>query len=397
MDDSQGRAPVDPLAAAHTAEHVLSAVMQRDFGTGRSQETHLSAKKSKCDYRVSRPLGEADVRSIEAAVNAEIARDLPVTSFVVHRAEAEARYDMGKVPAEAEEIRIVRIGDLDVMPCVGSHVERTSELGRFVIRSTAMKSDRVVRIRYALSPEERAVGGVSPNEGSQILSVDIEISDVFELAVGDDFETYAPFHISVAATCVHEGDEVLWYSKNADGSPALNITQQRAFELLEYLAHMQDVGYMVCAWNGLGFDMRWIGHNAGDMRMAAMVARRIYDPMFQFFNQRGFPVGLAAVAEGMGIGRKKLMSGADAPIEWRAGRHEKVMDYVIGDCRMTNEIVVAIQRAGCVQWVTSQGRVKSEPMECLKTAEEVIRDPGPDQDWMDRPIDKASFYSWFPG
>jgi len=396
MDDSQSRASIDPLAAAHTAEHVLSAVMQRDFGTGRSLETHLSAKKSKCDYRVKRPLGEADVRSIEAAVNAEIARDLLVTSFVVDRAEAESHYDMGKVPEGAEAIRIVRIGDLDIMPCVGSHVERTSELGRFVIRSATMKSDRVVRIRYALMPGEHIETAALCDEEPQVLSFDIEISDVFELGVGEDFETYAPFHISVAATVVREGDEVLWYSENEDGSPALNIMRQRARELLEYLSRMQDAGYMVCAWNGLGFDLRWIGHNAGDMRTAAKVARRIYDPMFQFFNQRGFPVGLSAVAEGLGIGQTKLMSGADAPVAWRVGHHERVMDYVVGDCRMTNEIVMAIQRAGCIRWVTSQGRVKSEPMERLKTAEEVIQDPGPDQGWMDRPIDKASFYSWFP-
>jgi len=144
----------DPRNAAHTAEHILSAVMQRDWGSGRSLETHLGAKKSKCDYDVPRPLGEDDVRAIEAAVNAEIAKDLPVASFIVSRGEAEERYDMGKVPADAETIRIVEIGDLDTMPCVGGHVERTSQLGRFVVRSATMKSENVTRIRYSLTTEE---------------------------------------------------------------------------------------------------------------------------------------------------------------------------------------------------------------------------------------------------
>ena len=140
----------DALAASHSAEHILNAVMQRHFGTGRSVEVHFGAKKSKVDYHIDRTLGEGDLRAIEAAVNAEIAKNLPVTSFVVPRAEAEQRYDMGKVPAAAESIRIVTIGDLDVIPCVGEHVKRTGQIGRFEIRSAEMRGDDRIRIRFRL-------------------------------------------------------------------------------------------------------------------------------------------------------------------------------------------------------------------------------------------------------
>ncbi len=141
---------IDVLAASHSAEHILNAVMQRDFGTGRSVEVHFGEKKTKVDYRVPRPLGDDDLRAIEAAVNAEIAEDHPVTSFVVSRAEAERLYDMGKVPPGAKSIRIVQIGDLDVIPCIGEHVERTSEIGRFEIRSAEMTGDDRIRIRFRL-------------------------------------------------------------------------------------------------------------------------------------------------------------------------------------------------------------------------------------------------------
>ena len=143
----------DPLHAMHTAEHILSAVMQREFGTGRSLETHLGAKKSKCDYRVDRALQEHDLHGIESAVNAEIEKDHRVSSFEIGREEAEGRYDMGKVPEGAKTIRIVRIGDLDAMPCVGAHVERTGQVGRFVIRSWTMKTPEVIRVRYSVRPE----------------------------------------------------------------------------------------------------------------------------------------------------------------------------------------------------------------------------------------------------
>ena len=53
----------------HTTEHILNAVMQRDFGTGRSVGAHFGEKKSKCDYVINRPLSEEDLRKIEAAVN----------------------------------------------------------------------------------------------------------------------------------------------------------------------------------------------------------------------------------------------------------------------------------------------------------------------------------------
>jgi hypothetical protein len=121
-------------------------------------------------------------------------------------------------------------------------------------------------------------------------------------------------------------------------------------------------GFMLCAWNGLRFDLKWIGHQAGNMPLAARIALKSYDPMFQFFNVAGFYVGLAKVAEAMDIPQEKLMNSSDAPKEWGAGNHQKVMDYVVGDCQMTNLIVLAIQEAQMVQWVTARGTVSSKPM-----------------------------------
>jgi len=227
----------------------------------------------------------------------------------------------------------------------------------------------------------------------KLLSFDIELSDLFELKKNEDMEKYAPFHISVAATAVHDGEERAWYSEE-DGQPALNLTRERAHELLEYLDEMQQKEFMVCAWNGLGFDLKWIGYQADDMALAARIALKSYDPMFQFFNQAGFPVGLGKVAKGMGITQEKLMDGADAPKKWRAGNHQEVMDYCLGDCQMTNLIVRGIQETRQVRWATAKGIISSKPMPRLKSVEEVIRDPEPDQSWLDNPIPKTKFYKW---
>lgn len=230
----------------------------------------------------------------------------------------------------------------------------------------------------------------------QLLSFDIEIAEVFDLKEGEDLEKHGPFHIAVASTVAHAGETRLWYSMDEGSAPLVSMTREKARELLLYLRQMQEDGYMVCAWNGLGFDLRWLGHNAGDMHLAAEVALDSYDPMFQFFNQRGFPVGLESVAKGMGIKQRKLMQAAEAPKHWRAGNHKVVMDYVVGDSEMTNQVVAAIVERGEVCWITREGSLRREPMSALKTVRQVLQGPEPDQSWMSTPIPRAKFTHWLP-
>ena len=147
----------------------------------------------------------------------------------------------------------------------------------------------------------------------KLLAFDIEISNVFDLRPGEDIEKYAPFDIAVAATEIAGGEQRLWLSRGPDEKPLINLKRPQARELLKYLEDRQRAGYRICAWNGLSFDLKWIGHQADDMALAASIALKIYDPMFQFFNYAGFPVALGKVAEGMGIPQEKLMDGADAP------------------------------------------------------------------------------------
>jgi len=229
----------------------------------------------------------------------------------------------------------------------------------------------------------------------KLLSFDIEISDVFDLKPGEDIEKYAPFHVAVASTAIHEGEERLWCSAGDDGRPLVDMTRDKARELLAYLDQMQASGHMVCAWNGLRFDLQWIGYTAEDMKLAAQVALKSYDPMFQFFNQTGFPVSLEAVGKAMRIQQTKSMAAADAPRQWRAGNHQPVMDYVLGDSQLTNQIVTAIQRRREICWITRKGVARTEPMRKLKTVEAVLRDPEPDQSWMDTPIPRSDFCRWF--
>lgn len=232
------------------------------------------------------------------------------------------------------------------------------------------------------------------HEQNSLAAFDIEISNVFDLGHGQDLLDFAPFDISVAATEVQGGDQRLWYTKTASGSPGPNLDKSGARELLYYLHQLQSSGHRLVAWNGLSFDLRWIGHVAEDMDRARAVALDLYDLMFQFFKVAGFPVGLAKVAEGFGLSMKKLMDGADAPVRWQAGDYESVFDYVQGDVALTLLVAKKIEEHGEVRWVTQRGRTSSKRIGGLRQVKDCLRDPMPDQSWMDTPMQESNFSGW---
>ncbi len=133
----------------HTAEHILTAVMRKHYATPRNLEFHLNEKKTKCDYLVPNPLTQQDIEQIENLVNQEIAKNHSVTPHTLNRGEA-VNYDLWKVPADAQEIRIVKIGDFDEQPCEGNHVSNTDEIGKFRISSFELRENGRIRIRFKL-------------------------------------------------------------------------------------------------------------------------------------------------------------------------------------------------------------------------------------------------------
>jgi alanyl-tRNA synthetase len=144
----------------HTAEHILNQTMDRLFDTGRSFRAHIEKKKSKCDYKFTRMLSDEELRHVEEQVNGIIQSDLPVLEKKIGREEASRAYSMGKVPKDAgDTIRIVSVGDYDSVPCIGEHVAKTSDIGRFYITSADFE-DGVLRLRFKLDDtDEKEKGG----------------------------------------------------------------------------------------------------------------------------------------------------------------------------------------------------------------------------------------------
>ena len=134
----------------HPAEHLLNGTIGKMIGCKRSRNAHIERKKSKCDYPLAQPLTPEQLKEIENSINNVIEQDLPVTFEFIPASEAAKVYDLERLPDDASEmLRIVHIGDYDACPCVGAHVEHTSQIGHFRISSSRYQ-DGVQRIVFRL-------------------------------------------------------------------------------------------------------------------------------------------------------------------------------------------------------------------------------------------------------
>lgn len=135
----------------HSAEHILNQTMDRMYRCGRCFNAHIERKKSKCDYHFSKALSADEIEAIQSCVNQIIRSDLPVSEQFISKPEANSQFNMEKLPDDAgDRIRIISIGDYDHCPCIGPHVQSTSEIGEFQITSTDFRNG-VLRIRFKLS------------------------------------------------------------------------------------------------------------------------------------------------------------------------------------------------------------------------------------------------------
>ncbi|MDR3112573.1 MAG: hypothetical protein LBU55_05380 [Elusimicrobiota bacterium] len=151
MDKNELNIPnKDYYKPMHTAEHLLNQTMIRMFGCGRSPNAHIEQKKSKCDYTLNEAPSPDKIAEIEKRVNEAIDSDLPVKAEFMSRQEAAKLFDLSRLPSAAgETLCIVSIGDYDVCPCIGEHVENTAEIGHFKIISSDFENRRL-RIRFKL-------------------------------------------------------------------------------------------------------------------------------------------------------------------------------------------------------------------------------------------------------
>ena len=137
----------------HTALHLLSVVIPLPVTGGQ-----IGADRGRLDFDMPEPPG--DVAALEEALNSLIARDLTVSDDWITDDDLLANPGLVKTmsvrpPTGQGRVRLVRITDgdtlVDLQPCGGTHVRRTSEIGRVEIGRIENKGRQNRRVTITLA------------------------------------------------------------------------------------------------------------------------------------------------------------------------------------------------------------------------------------------------------
>ena len=133
---------------AHGVKNLLSVVIPLPVTGGQ-----IAADKGRLDFDMAEPPEDRD--ALEAALNALVAADHPVTTTWITDDELAARPEMVKTmavkpPMGQGRVRLVRIGAgepaVDLQPCGGTHVRSTAEIGRLALGKIEKKGRQNRRV-----------------------------------------------------------------------------------------------------------------------------------------------------------------------------------------------------------------------------------------------------------
>lgn len=141
------------LMRMHTAAHILSAVINKQTQaliTG----NQLGLDKSRIDFDLERFDREQMHAFIEMA-NQTIVKGGEVTAYTISRQEAESRENLCKLakglPPAIQEIRILKISNIDEQPDGGTHVKDIKEIGNIIFLDVENKGAKRRRIYFTLA------------------------------------------------------------------------------------------------------------------------------------------------------------------------------------------------------------------------------------------------------
>ncbi len=132
------------ISALHTAQHILSAVLLKEFDT-ETVAFHMSENACTIDVQISSL--QTDFDKVETLVNSVVFSDIPVKKYFVSEEELK-KLNIRKKHDIHGKIRIVEIPGVDISLCGGTHVERTGEIGLVKIVKTEKVKKQFLRIYF---------------------------------------------------------------------------------------------------------------------------------------------------------------------------------------------------------------------------------------------------------
>jgi len=117
--------------AHHSATHILNAALRSVLGNHIKQSGSLvNPERLRFDFTHFSKIGEDELERIEILANDIIRENFPVVSRVLPREEAMKTGATAVFDEKyGEEVRLVRMGDVTMELCGGTHVSRTGDIG----------------------------------------------------------------------------------------------------------------------------------------------------------------------------------------------------------------------------------------------------------------------------
>ncbi|WP_332696497.1 alanyl-tRNA editing protein [Bosea sp. (in: a-proteobacteria)] len=133
----------------HTALHLLSVVLPYPVTGGA-----IGEGDGRLDFDI--PEGGLDKAEIAEKLNALVARNADVTESWITDEELDANPGLVKTmsvkpPRGSGRVRLVRIAEIDLQPCGGTHVRNTAEIGPVAVTDIEKKGKQNRRVRIALA------------------------------------------------------------------------------------------------------------------------------------------------------------------------------------------------------------------------------------------------------
>lgn len=136
----------------HTATHLLHKALRLVLGDHVAQKgSNITAERMRFDFSHPAPLTPEEIEKVEAIVNEQIRRDLPVRMEIMSLEEAKVSGAIALFGEKYEnQVKVYTIGDFSKEVCGGPHVDRTGKLGTFKIQKEQSSSAGIRRIRAVL-------------------------------------------------------------------------------------------------------------------------------------------------------------------------------------------------------------------------------------------------------
>ncbi len=131
----------------HSATHLMHKALRETLGDHVQQKgSQVDPDKTRFDFAHNAPLSAAEIRKVEAIVNAEILANAATEAKVMPLADAQKSGAMMLFGEKyGEEVRVLTIGSSKEL-CGGTHVSRTGDIGLFKVMSEGGVAAGVRRI-----------------------------------------------------------------------------------------------------------------------------------------------------------------------------------------------------------------------------------------------------------